>query len=159
MALERKKLVDRLISLIVRYNQHYYYSVLKRNCQHFVKDALEAMEVELPEEFVVGRLGEYYDALVKGKTPSVPSFKSHSDLDEYVLSKQSRNAMVDMPQHDLEFILALYFRFHMEAQSRLRKNQAALENWQCREVGCCMQEVLRLINLESMKIYTLHNHS
>lgn len=60
-----------------------------------------------------------------------------------------------MPQHDLEYILALYFRFHLENKSKLKKNRMALEEWRCREAHCCMGEVVELIKLESMKIYSL----
>lgn len=156
VASEKKKLIDNLIDVIVRYNNHHYYSLFSRNCQDFVREALEALEVKLPSEFT-GGLGKYYKALIKGKTPSVPSeFPSHSALDRYILSKKRANTISRMPQHDLEYILTLYFRFHLESKSKLRKQHAALEEWECGEVHCCMEAVVELIKLESMQIYSLH---
>ena len=84
VASEKKNLIDALIAVIIKYNKYYYYNLFDRNCQHFVLDALKALEVNIPKE-LPGGLREYYTALVKGRTPSVPSkFKTHADLDKYV---------------------------------------------------------------------------
>ena len=87
---------------------------------------------------------------MKGRTPSLPhKFKSHSDLDEYVMREVT---ITDMPQHDLEFILALYFRFHLESKSKLTDCKA-LDEWQCKESHCRMGEVEKHIEIKSMKIH------
>lgn len=57
VASEKKKLIDNLIDVIVRYNKYYSYNLLSRNCQHFVCDALKALEVDLPKEFTGGAGG------------------------------------------------------------------------------------------------------
>ena len=153
VASEKKRLIDALIAVIIQYNKYHYYNLFDRNCQHFVCDALEALEVALPREFK-GGLGDYYKALIKGKTPSVPSqFKTHSDLDFYVLRKKQGGTLSSMPQHDLEFILTLYFRFHLESKARLKTNRQALEQWRCGELRCQMKEIEGHIDMQSMEIH------
>ena len=150
---EKKNCIDDLIQVIIRYNKYFSYSLLHRNCQHFVSDALRALKVDLPEEFT-GGLGDYYDSLVQGKTPSVPSnFKNHSLLDTYVVQKQRDGVLASMPQHDLEYLLALYFRFHLESKTRFRKDCKPLEEWRCEEVNCQMDTIENYIHFESMRIH------
>ena len=150
---EKKRLIDALIDVIVHYNKFYYYNLFDRNCQHFVCDALEALEMELPREFM-GGLGDYYKALIKGKTPSVPSqFKTHSDLDLYVMQKKEDGFFSGMPQHDLEYLLALYFRFHLESKTKLKGDQKALDEWRCTEELCQAKVVEGRIELQSMAIH------
>ena len=156
VASEKKRLIDALIAVIIKYNKFHNYSVIFCNCQHFVRDALKALEVKLPREFE-GDLGDYYKALVKGKTPSVPSeFKTHTHLDLYILEKRRQGILSSMPQHDLEFFLALYFRFHLESKSRLKADHQALEQWRCEESRCQMEEIEKLIDLHSMQIHTFN---
>lgn len=151
IASEKKRLLDALIEVIIQYNKFHYYNLFDRNCQHFVSDALEALKVELPAEFK-GGLGKYYKALIKGKTPSVPSkFKTHSHLDLYVKQKQEDGTITSMPEHDLEFILALYFRFHLESKTKLKKDRK--EEWHCEEEYCRMQDIEGFIELQSMAIH------
>ena len=147
---EKKHLIDNLIKVIIQYNKYHYYNLFDRNCQHFVMDALDALEVRIPKQ-LPGGLGKYFKALVAGRTPSLQKqFKTHSALDHYVMQQES---MDSMPQHDLEFLLALYFRFHLESKAKLKDNGVALGAWQCREPGCRMGEVERLIKMESLKIH------
>ena len=150
---EKKRLIDALIAVIVKYNKFYYYNLFDRNCQHFVCDALTALEVKLPREFM-GGLGDYYKALIKGKTPFVPSeFDTHSDLDLYVMQKKEGGILTSMPQHDLEYLLALYFRFHLESKTKLKGNQKALDEWRCTEELCQAKVVEGHIELQSMAIH------
>ena len=150
---KKKEMVDDLIDVIVTYNQHYYYNLFDRNCQHFVIDALEALQVKNPTSFT-GGLRDYFKALVEGRTPSIPvRFKTHQDLDAYVTRIKREGHTKDMPQHDLEFILTLYFRFHLESKDRLRKNQKALQEWKCQEVNCQMEELEKLIEMGSLKLH------
>ena len=58
-----------------------------------------------------------------------------------------------MPQHDLEFILTLYFRFHLESKEELRKNHKALEEWKCQEANCQMEELEKFIDMGSLKLH------
>ena len=156
IAVKKKDLIiNALIRLVVRYNSHFYYDVIYRNSQCFVLDALHMLQVSIPKG-LSGGLRKYYDCLVRGRTPSLPDwyqFKSHSDLDEYVMRKVT---ITDMPQHDLEFILALYFRFHLESKSKLTTERKALDEWQCAESHCCMEEVEKHIDIKSMKIHNFN---
>lgn len=147
---EKKSLIDALIKVIIKYNKFHYYNLFDRNCQHFVMDALDALEVRIPKQ-LPGGLGKYFKALVEGRTPSLQKeFKTHSALDEYVTQQQSIGSM---PQHDLEFLLTLYFRFHLESKAKLKGDGAASRAWQCQEQGCRMGEVEKLIKVESLKIH------
>ena len=152
---KKRGLIDSLLTLVIQYNKHYYYNLFDRNCQNFVLDALKILEISIPKE-LPGNLGGYYKALVKGKTPSIPSlFETHSSLDEYIMDKMREGVVGEMPQHDLEFLLALYFRFHLESKAKLKNDSKALEEWHCEEQHCQMGEVERFIEIESLKIHNL----
>ncbi len=153
VASEKAGLIDRLIDVIVRYNKHYCYNLFDRNCQHFVSDALTALGVDKPIEFT-GGLKDYYKKLVQGRTPSVPEkFKTHSELDNYVQQLKRNKQVSDIPQNDLEFILALYFRFHLESKSELRDDSTALREWKCEVKGCCFEDIEKLIEVEALQIH------
>ena len=147
VASEKAGLIDRLIDVIVKYNKHYYYNLFDRNCQHFVSDALTALGVDKPIE-LAGGLKDYYKKIVQGRTPSVQEkFKTHSELDNYVQQLKRGNRVAHIPQHDLEFILALYFRFHLESKSELRDDSTALREWKCEVKGCCFEDIEKLIKV------------
>ena len=149
---EKKKLIEALIGVIVQYNKRCYYNLFLRNCQHFVCDALKALGVELPPNFS-GDLGRYFNALKKGRTPSSPpEFKDHSSLNQYVKEKLADDSIKEMPQHDLEFILAHYFRLHLESEVA-NSGGGALSESQCTEGDCYMSEVENLIDLQSMMVH------
>ena len=151
---EKRALIGSLILLVIQYNSYYRYDVTNRNCQHFVLDALSVLQVELPQEWP-GDLDDYYTALVKGKTPSIPpQFETHSDLDARA-SKGGEEALANLPQHELEFLLAMYLHFHLEDKAQLKGDTEALGAWQCEETGCCMGEVERLIKVKSMQVHDL----
>lgn len=150
---KKKQLIDALIEVITRYNKLYYYHLINRNCQHFVSDALKALEVEQPTAFT-GGLKRYFDKLVKGRTPMIPErFKTHQDLDAYIMQIQRKNLIAKIPQQDLEFLLTLYFRFHLESKKLLGKNPQALEEWKCQEENCQMNALEQVIELDSLQLH------
>ena len=150
---KKKEMIDALIAVIIKYNTFYSYNLFDRNCQHFVIDALKALQVENPTGFT-GGLSDYFKTLVKGHTPSIPKqFETHQDLDAYVMRIKQEGSTENMPQHDLEFILTLYFRFHLESKEELRKNGKALEEWKCQEANCQMEDLEQLIEMESLKLH------
>ena len=150
---EKKQLIDALIDVIIKYNKRYYYHLFSRNCQHFVSDALKALEVEEPTAFTGGLKG-YFTELVKGCTPSIPKeFETHQDLDKYVVQMQEGNRIAQMPQHDLEFLLTLYFRFHLEHKKKLERDDKVSRQWKCQERNCQMSEIERLIIMESLLVH------
>ena len=150
---EKKQLIDALINVIIKYNKNYYYHLFSRNCQHFVIDALKALKVEQPTAFT-GDLKGYFKALKKGRTPSIPEkFETHGDLDKYVIQMQTDNDIARITQQDLEFLLALYFQFHLESKKLLGKDRTALEKWKCEEEECQIGEIERLITMESLLVH------
>ena len=150
---EKKQLIDALIEVIINYNKRNWYDVFSRNCQHFVIDALRALEVEVPAAFT-GDLKGYFQALVKGRTPSIPKkFATHGDLDAYVIQLQEGNGIERVSQHDLEFLLALYFQFHLKSKKLLGKDHTALEQWKCEVEKCQMDQIERFIKKESALLH------
>lgn len=149
---EKRSLLGSLILLIIQYNSYYRYDLTNRNCQHFVLDALSVLRVGIPIE-LSGDLGVYYLGLIRGKSLSVTSqFATHSDLDARVC-KKGEEAIANLPQHDLEFLLSLYFHFHLENRGKLNRDKKALELWGCEEAHCCIGEVQRLIMIKSKQIH------
>ena len=95
-------------------------------------------------------LGEYYHDLTAGRTPSIPEeFATHRSLDEYV----EKSNLGEMSQGDLEFILAMYFRFHLELKDKLRKEKRLRDSWKCNKATCHMDMVERLLNTKTSLIY------
>ena len=149
IAARKKEMIDALIEVIITYNRSYYYNLIDRNCQHFVMDALDALGIKLPKEFT-GGLRNYYKAVIKGRNPKIPKeFKTHRDLDKYVEEQD----LDSMTQHDLEYILAMYFRFHLESKEKLKENRQLLEEWVCEEAVCRMDEIEKLVDHKNLLIH------
>jgi len=151
MLSKKIEMVHSLIEVIIKYNRYKHYNVITCNCQHFVTDALTALRVFLPKQ-LTGGLGDYYRDLTAGRTPSIPEeFATHRSLDEYV----EKSNLKEMSQGDLEFILAMYYRFHLELKERLRKENRLRDSWKCNEATCRMSLVERLLNTKTLLIYRL----
>ena len=150
----KDKLIDNLVEVIVQYNKVKYYNVIDLNCQHFVRDALHALEVKEPIE-LSGQLDSYYQALRSGCTPDVPdNLKTHASLDEYVQEICKTGKIDAMPQHDLEFLLAQYFRFHVDSKRKASDTETAMVDWKCQETSkCLMKHVEKKINFRSLQIH------
>ena len=155
IAVKEKILIASLIDLIIRFNRIYFHSPFMRNGCQFAHDALDVLHIPIHEE-VSGDLDlrKYCNALGASRTPSIPFCETHSDLDEYVTILKQTKAIDGMKQHDLEFLLMLYFQFHLVSRTKLKDNWQALEAWQCGELQCCMEEVERRIQMESMKLHS-----
>ena len=149
IAARKKEMIDALIEVIVTYNTSYYYNLINRNCQHFVMDALNALGVKMPKEFT-GGLRDYYKAVIKGRDPDIPSkFTTHRDLDKYVEEED----LSSMTQPDLEYILAMYFRFHIESKEKVRHDTRLLEEWECEEKLCRVNTVEKLVDYDNLLIH------
>ena len=138
----KSKLIDKLIELVLKYNRYYYFHSFSRNCQHFVSDALKAMNIREPHNFT-GRLKEYFEQLKKGLPKKPPHFSSHADLDSHV-----RSNIDSATPHDLEFFLCVYFHFHALNQSRSTHQR----EWQCRVETCQMANVEQRIGRANLLI-------
>ncbi len=107
------KMIRDLIEVISKYNRLYTYQVFRRNCQTFVVDAMRAMGItELPK--MTGKLKEYFNELRKGRKHVPDEFQTHEELDQYVKDSQSTGEFANLTQHDKEYLLCLYFKFHLE---------------------------------------------
>ena len=156
---EKSRLINNLVKVIVNYNRYHHYNLINRNCQHFVSDALKALGVEKPVQFT-GGLGDYFKALKSGCSKSVKiEYTTHAELDAYMRNLQAKGDLNAMPQGDLEFLLAMYFKFHLDNRRQYMKDPIALENWKCTERLCLMKELesrIQLKNLRFLNFRTVH---
>ena len=153
IASKKKEMIDKLIEVVVKYNRYYFYNLIDRNCQHFVMDCLDALEVKFPKE-LNGGLRDYFNKLVKGRSPSIPKmFKTHAHLDDYV----KEQSLETMSQHDLEYLLALYFRFHLESKEKIKNDRKQYEEWVCPERFCHMDEVEMHVDQSTLLIHRIRS--
>ena len=123
----KSKMLDNLIKLVLEYNKHFYFHTFSHNSQHFVSDAMKAMNIKNPHNFT-GRLKEYFEQLKKGLPKKPPSFRSHAELDAHVQAN-----IGEATPHDLEYFLCMYFHFHFSSRSQSLGDP---NQWQC-EIGSC----------------------
>lgn len=157
---EKHRLIDGLVEVILTYNRQYYYDLIRRNCQHFVTDALKALGVNKPIEFT-GGLGEYFHALKVGRSPALlAKFTDHVHLDSYVKEKERDGEIEQLTKDDLEYLLAQYFRYHLEQKSQLQRENREMElsAWSCEVKGCCMERLERHIDFESLRIHSFKSY-
>lgn len=117
VTVSRKKMIEELIKVISKYNRIYEYHLIGRNCQTFVTDAMKAMGIVKPPS-ITGRLKEYFLELKKGKKKAPDDFSTHEELDRYIKDSQGTGEFDQLTQHDKEFLLCLYFQFHLEAMEK-----------------------------------------
>ena len=140
-AVERSKVLDNLIEVVIKYNKYFYYHIFSRNCQHFVQDAMQAMKVQNPHSFT-GKLKTYYDLLKRGNIKV--NFQSHSELDEHVLRHLS-----EATHRELEYYMCIYLHFHAVACAQSSEQDPT--KWKCEETSCQFDTVdARIIEQESV---------
>lgn len=157
---EKQRLIDNLVDVIITYNRQYYYDIIRKNCQHFVADALKALGVNQPIEFT-GGLGEYFKALKSGRSLVLHTrFTDHCHLDSYVREKRENGEMGDLTKNDLEYLLAQYFRYHLEQKTRMQRDskEAELSGWSCAVKGCCMAMLEESIDFKSLRIHNFKTY-
>ena len=132
----KSKMLDNLVELVLQYNKYYYFHTFSRNSQHFVADAMEAMNIKDPHNFT-GRLKEYFEQLKKGLPRKPPSFRSHAELDAHVQAN-----IGGATPHDLEYFLCMYFHFHFSSRSQ----SGNPSEWQCQVESCQMTSVEQRIS-------------
>ncbi len=122
---ERKKLVDELIRMVVKYNKFYHYHLFARNCQHFVNDAMKALGITANPTFT-GEMREYYERLRKSLSKGTPSeFETHVDLDRYVIEN-----LTTLSHEQLQFMYCQYLNFHTMA------GMEEPSTWKCAKSTC-----------------------
>lgn len=132
----KSQLFDKLIEIVLRFNKYFYFHTFSRNCQHFVTDALKAMNIRNPHNFT-GRLKDYFEQLKKGLPKKPPSFRSHSELDAHVQS-----SIGGATPHDMEYFLCVYFHFHFASRSQ----SGNPSEWRCEVESCQMTNVEQRIS-------------
>lgn len=136
-ATAKAKVIDELVKVIVQYNTQKQYSVFGCNCQHFVSDAMKALEIREPPTFS-GKLGEYFQKLKKHQ--KIPKhFPTHEDLDIYVAANLERNKI---SEDEKEYLLCVYFQFHLSTVDDI-------EICQCPKVSCRMDQLELSIDVGS----------
>ena len=139
-AIGMEDMIEKVKKVVVRYNRNYYYNVVLRNCQTFVDDVMKEIGVKNAPQKLTGKLQEYFKLLTAKKSKTIPSdLPTHEDLDKYVRDLD----MSTLTKHDKEYLLCLYFQFHLEAM-KTEKDPEEM----CRVEGCRMEMIER--ELEEM---------
>lgn len=130
LAVSVERMVEDIKKVIVQYNRYRYYNVIACNCQSFVEDVMKAIGVKNVPQNLTGKLKDYFKKLTANKTKGIPStFLTHQSLDEYVKMQD----FAELTQHDKEYLLCLYFQFHLEA---MKTDKDSTE--ECQVAGCLM---------------------
>ena len=141
---EKERLIDRLVDVIVDYNSRRHYSMFRCNCQDFVKDALQALGIQKIPEFE-GNLRAYVETLQGGK-PKMITFASHAELDRYV--EKNREAL---DTQEKEYCVCIYFEFHAKETAELTPEDQ--EGWICPERDCLCNDLEEEIVNDSLHFY------
>lgn len=141
---EKERLIDRLVDVIVKYNRCKKYGVFRCNCQDFVKDALQSLGIRKTPKFE-GNLKGYIEELQGGRAACV-TFEKHSELDEYV-----RADVDSLTTHEKEYLVCMYFQFHMAEMRELSPDQQ--DQWKCPVRGCLCEHLECQIVNDSLHFY------
>lgn len=142
---EKHQAINQLIEVVIHYNTHYEYSVLTKNCQHFVIDAMKALGIEKVPEFT-GVFQDYFQELKRGKSTDIlEKFETHAELDKHV------NTIIKpgLTQHDLEYLLCQYFMFHVSSCKRASSGGRQRPEWRCEEESCRMSEIEQMLERDA----------
>lgn len=141
-AVEKSRMFENLIKVITDYNKYHHYHMFFRNCQHFVRDAMQALKIKNPHSFT-GRLKTYFEKLTNGVKVTV-DFESHSNLDTHVKTR-----LREATQQELEFYMCMYLHFH--AIGRSQSPSCDPTKWRCEEASCQFDNVdKRIVDQESV---------
>lgn len=133
LAVNVEQMLEKVKEVIVKYNRYRYYNVFACNCQHFVEDVMKAIGVKNVPQNLTGKLKDYFKQLIAKKSKCIPTeFPTHQSLDDYVQTQD----VTKLEQHDKEYLLCLYFQFHLEA---MKASGYAAE--ECLVDGCLMEMV------------------
>lgn len=108
---EKATLLRKLAKLIVKYNRKFYYNVVSRNCQGFVRDALKELGIKRPE--FQGHLEDHFQQIREGDVLNIPAtFETHEDLDAYIMKIQENGKILELKLDDLQYLLQGYAQHH-----------------------------------------------
>ena len=126
VSVSNRKMIEELVKLICKYNRFYEYHLIGRNCQTFIIEAMKALGIVKPPS-LTGRLKEYFTELKKGKKNVPDDFSTHKELDRYIKDSQGTGEFDQLTQHDKEFLLCLYFKFHLEGMKESKGEKCSVQ--------------------------------
>ena len=128
----KKKIIMKIIDIIAAYNKCYYYNRLSRNCQTFVSDIINAVQITGPKFSTEDEqyLQQVKDGRVRIGSPS--SYKSHEELDRFVSGLIARKEFDKLHKDELGILVVRYREFHGEEE--------------CSEPSCKYSAVLRSLD-------------
>ena len=108
----KKKLIMKIIAIIVKYNKFYYYNSVARNCQKFVNDIIEAVQIKGSKFCEEDE--KYLHQVRKGRVriKSLSSYKTHADLDAYVSTFIESKEFDKLTEEELKIFMSRYQDFH-----------------------------------------------
>lgn len=143
----KKEIVDKIIKIVIQYNKLVLFDPVVRNCQKFVADVLKELNYPPPPPQLEGKLDPYYEELKKSQKKNHKIFMTHTELDAHVHECLGR----DLPTTTMEYLLLLYFRFHMTSLTECEKP----ERWSCEHHDCLMPRLEQRIDLKDTLAYRL----
>ena len=129
---EKVQLIERLVDVIITYNCEKSYSIFKCNCQHFTRDALNALGYKDSIKFS-GKMSDFFEQLKNGKLTVPKEYSTHEQLDDYVMRNLDRLTVADM-----EYLLCQYFKHHLPSMEEIGDD---LDDWVCGVQTCQSEEL------------------
>lgn len=126
LAAYREGLLSDLVEVIVGYNGTCHYNTLTCSSQHFVRDALTALEISNDFQFG-GQLGTDFKQLKQGRRIKNKCYGSHEEVDRYVEAHVG-----ELTRQELEHLNLVYTHLHRESKERSQSS----EEWVCPGSGC-----------------------
>ena len=146
-AIAKKAQVDKIISVVIKYNKFIFFDPINRNCQKFVADVLKELDYPLHPK-LVGNLVPYYDELKRCQNQRKPkTFETHAKLNDYVRDCLGH----DMSTMTMEYLLVLFFMFHMTSLTECEQP----ERWSCQHQDCLMPRLEQRIDPKDTLAYRL----
>lgn len=127
LSLSKMLLINKLVSIIVQYNKHYYYQSITRNSQTFVVDVLQSFGVW--ESFTFGeKLEQYLENLTKGREEVYKCHKSVNDRVKYLVVSGEIN---ELTYDEARYLRSLYTIYHLEESSTTAANLGVCTDHEC----------------------------
>ena len=145
-ARQKLEFVNRLATVIARYNNLHHYDIIFRNCQNFIADALTELGCSDGPKFSKGM--EKYFKYLRENGKVLVEFGTHEELDWYVQSH-----VASLSAENIEYLLTQYFLFHHRAMVQ----DGLTKKWECPNPQC-MAELLEIKIKEKTLIMSRYLH-
>ena len=139
LAMSKILLINKLVSIIVKYNRYYYYQSITQNCQTFVVDVLQSFGVW--EDFKLGdKLDQYVENLTKGRQEVYKSHKSVNDRVKYLVVS---GEIHEITYGEARYLRSLYTIYHREEAPN---NTTAASQFECSDRECMFKDLEQRLN-------------